>query len=304
MRHGVLILPEHRWSRARDLWSKADRLGYEHAWTYDHLMWRWLSDKSWFPALPTLTAAAMVTSRIRLGTLVASPNFRHPVEFAKELMALDDISGGRLICGVGAGVEGFDSRIRGDRPLLPAERTVRFREFVDLLDQLLRQPFTEYDGNWFTAMGVRMEPGFVQRPRVPLAIAGGGPKGMALAVQHAEIWVTTGVPGRGLAERYDRLVPYLKDHLEELNDACASAGRDPASLRRLLVAGVSAGGVLESVESYRDAAGLFQEIGITDLVVPWPRDEFPYQAHEEVLEEFAATDLGDPGRIEENECTR
>ncbi|WP_329082484.1 LLM class flavin-dependent oxidoreductase [Streptosporangium sp. NBC_01469] len=304
MRHGVLILPEHRWSRARDLWEKADRLGYEHAWTYDHLMWRWLRDKPWFPALPTLTAAAMVTSRIRLGPLVASPNFRSPVEFAKELMALDDISGGRIICGVGAGAEGFDTRIRGDHPLLPVERAARFGEFVELLDQLLRQSFTEYCGDWFTAAGVRMEPGFVQRPRVPLAIAGSGPKGMALAVRHAEIWVTTGVPGRGSPERYEQLLPFLKVHLQEVDNACAAAGRDPASLRRLLVAGVSAGGVLDSVESYRDASGLFQEIGITDLVVPWPRAEFPYQAREEVLEEFAATELEGSRKNGENECTR
>ncbi|MFD4504128.1 LLM class flavin-dependent oxidoreductase [Streptomyces sp. NPDC058457] len=290
MRHGVLILPEHRWSRAREVWAKAEALGYRHAWTYDHLMWRWLSDKPWFPAVPTLTAAATVTSRIRLGTLIASPNFRHPVDFSKELMALDDISGGRVICGVGSGADGFDTRIRGDRLLLPGERAARFAEFVELTDQLLRNRVTTYHGDWYTADGVCLEPGFVQSPRITLAVAGAGPKGMGLAAQHADIWVTTGAPDND-GERYDRAVPLLKDHLAVLDDACAAAGRDPRSLRRLLIAGVSAGGVLESAETYRDAAGLFEEIGFTDLVVPWPRPEFPYQGREEVLEEFAATAL-------------
>ena len=53
--------------------------------------------------MPTLTAAAMATRRIRLGTFVASPNFRHPVHFAREIIALDDISDGRLLLGVGVG---------------------------------------------------------------------------------------------------------------------------------------------------------------------------------------------------------
>lgn len=103
MRHGIVLLPEQRWSAARDRWRRAEELGFDHAWTYDHLMWRWLRDETWFGCLPTLTAAAGVTSKMRLGSLVATPTFRHPVPFAKELMTLDDISGGRLICGVGSG---------------------------------------------------------------------------------------------------------------------------------------------------------------------------------------------------------
>ena len=91
MHLGVLILPEFPWATAQSVWRRAEELGFEHAWTYDHLAWRSFRDLTWFAAVPTLTAAAMATERIRLGTLVASPNFRHPVPFAKELVALDDI---------------------------------------------------------------------------------------------------------------------------------------------------------------------------------------------------------------------
>ena len=97
-------------------WRRAEELGFDHAWTYDHLAWRSLRDGPWFGAIPTLTAAAMVTDRIRLGTLVASPNFRHPVPFAKELMTLDDISGGRLAAGIGAGGTGWDAAMLGADP--------------------------------------------------------------------------------------------------------------------------------------------------------------------------------------------
>lgn len=111
MRFGIVILPEHRWSDAERRWRRAEELGFDHAWTYDHIGWRDLVDGPWFDAVPTLTAAALVTSRIRLGTHVASANFRHPVPFARQVTALDDISRGRFILGVGAGGAGFDSTV-------------------------------------------------------------------------------------------------------------------------------------------------------------------------------------------------
>ena len=113
MRVGVCILPEHPWATGRDLWQRAEALGFVHAWTYDHLAWRSLRDSPWYSAIPTLTAAAVVTERMRLGTLVASPNFRHPVPFARELLALDDVSAGRLTLGIGAGGLGYDTEMLG-----------------------------------------------------------------------------------------------------------------------------------------------------------------------------------------------
>src|SRR5204863_7892682 len=76
VRFGVVILPEERWSVAGRTWQRAESLGFDHAWTYDHLAWRSLRDRPWFAAVPVLVAAAAATTRIRLGPLVASPNFR------------------------------------------------------------------------------------------------------------------------------------------------------------------------------------------------------------------------------------
>ena len=72
--------------------AMAEELGFDHGWTYDHLTWRTFRDSTWFAAVPQLAAAAMVTERVRIGTLVASPNFRHPVPFAKDLITLDDLT--------------------------------------------------------------------------------------------------------------------------------------------------------------------------------------------------------------------
>ena len=74
-----------------------------------------------------------VTRRIRLGTLVATPNFRHPVTLAREAIALDDVSGGRLDLGLGPGSEGFDASALGQEPWTPAERLARFEEFLQVL---------------------------------------------------------------------------------------------------------------------------------------------------------------------------
>ncbi|MEU4890930.1 LLM class flavin-dependent oxidoreductase [Streptomyces sp. NPDC044780] len=291
MRHGVIFLPEQRWASARQRWVRAEELGFDHAWTYDHLNWRWLREKPWFATVPTLTAAATATSRIQLGTLVASPGNRHPVPFAKEVMTLDDISEGRFICGIGAGAGGFDDEVLGQRPLGPRERADRFAEFVELTDRLLREPVTSYQGTHFTTTSAHLHPGCVQRPRVPIAVAAMGPRGIRLAARYADIWVTIVFPGHGEPYRYDAAVPTFREQSARLDEECALIGRDPASIRRLVVTGARVDGVLESVETYRDACGLFGEAGVTDLVIHWPRPEFPYAGREDVLDDIAASVL-------------
>src|SRR5690349_19287817 len=126
MRFGIVILPDQRWSVAGRRWQQAEQYGFDHAWTYDHLGWRNLVDGPWFDSVTTLTAAAMVTRRIGLGTYVASPNFRHPVHFAREVTTLDDVSQGRLRLGLGAGGINFDARVLGRPPLTPGQRVERF----------------------------------------------------------------------------------------------------------------------------------------------------------------------------------
>jgi len=79
MRLSTVILPIHRWSEGREVWRRAEELGFHAAYTYDHLSWRSFRDQPWFGAVPTLTAAATATERMRLGTLVTSVNPRSPI---------------------------------------------------------------------------------------------------------------------------------------------------------------------------------------------------------------------------------
>ena len=277
MRIGVVILPDERWSVARDRWVRAEALSFDHAWTYDHLTWRDLQNHPWFGCIPTLTAAATATSRMRLGTLVTSPNFRHPVTLAKELMSLDDISAGRLSVGIGAGGDGFDATALGNEAWTPRERADRLHEFVTLLDILLREERTNHRGEFYDAVEARALPGCVQKPRPPFAIAGSGPRGMKLAAKHASTWIGIDAEdARGPAEV----------SLRKMLDVCVREGRDPATLDRLALVGFTEQPT-SSLEAFRDVVGRYSEMGYTDLAIHWPRPSDPFAADIGILEEIA-----------------
>ncbi len=291
MRLGVIILPEQRWSDAEARWRRLDEWGFDSAWTYDHLAWRTLADGPWFATVPTLTAAAMVTDRIRLGTFVASPNFRHPVPFAKELMSLDDVSAGRFVLGVGAGGTGFDASVLGAEDLSAGQRVDRFAEFVELLDVLLTSPCTSYDGSWFRAVEARMQPGCVQQPRMPFVVAANGPSAMRVAAVHGQAWVTPGVtPAEDGEERWWSGVANASSRLDA---ALEAVGRQPADLERYLSLDASGIFALSSLEHIRDALGRAASLGFAECVVHWPRADGVYAGDESVLELVAADVLPD-----------
>src|SRR5262245_1503616 len=144
------MLPTDPWPETLARAQHLERLGYDHLWTYDHLSWRRYRERPWHAAIPWLTGIATATETVRLGTMVASPNFRHPVTLAKEAMTLDHVSDGRLVLGVGAGGPGFDGTVLGGEQASPATRAARFEEFVDVLDRLLRQPATSHRGTYYS----------------------------------------------------------------------------------------------------------------------------------------------------------
>lgn len=283
MRVGIVILPDQRWCEASRRWRQAEEYGFDHAWTYDHLGWRDLVDGPWFDAVPTLTAAALVTSRIRLGTLIASPNFRHPVHFAREVTALDDIAGGRFTLGLGAGGAGYDATVLGLPAPTPRQRVDRFAEFVTLLDALLRTGRAEFTGDHYRAVDARSAPGCVQQPRAPFIIAANGPRSMRLAARFGQGWVTTGERSADL-DTWWRSVAELANRFD---DTVASAGRAPGELDRVLSLDAAPVFSLSSADFFADAAGRAGELGFTDVITHWPRQDSWYAGSEAVLEAVA-----------------
>lgn len=286
----TVILPVRRWHEGgRDQWTRAEELGFDTAYTYDHLSWRSFRDRPWFGAVPTLTAAAAVTERLRLGTLVTSPNFRHPVTLAKELISLDDVSAGRITLGIGAGGTGFDATALGQQAWSARERADRFAEFVALLDRLLTEGALSSSGTYYSADEARNIPGCLQRPRLPFAVAATGPRGMRLAARHGQAWVTTGDPRLFESGTPEQSRAAIRGQLDRLGEACAEAGRDVAELDRILLTGFTPerSGPLESVDAFVDFAGRHRELGITEIVVHAPIPDSDFAADEAVFERIA-----------------
>lgn len=288
MRHGIVILPQQPWAEARSIWQRAEELGFDHAWTFDHLSWRSLADEPWGATIPTLTAAAAATSTIRLGTFVTSPNFRHPVPFAKDLATLDDISGGRFLLGVGSGGTGFDAFVLGQQQLTGRERHERFVEFLRELDALLRfeEPGSggiSFDGDWFTAHEARMVGKPAQHPRMPIIVAADGPKGLQLVAELANGWVTLGRE----SDTPDDWWRSVAEVSRRLDDALADRARDSASLDRYLNLD-SHDYSLGSVDAWEDAVGRAAALGFTDVITHWPRRDGVFAGNETVLTEIAS----------------
>ncbi|MGH8964899.1 MAG: LLM class flavin-dependent oxidoreductase [Actinomycetes bacterium] len=294
-RLSTVILPIHRWNDGgRAQWTRAEHLGFHAAYTYDHLAWRTFRDGPWFGAIPTLTAAAAATERMRLGTLVTSPNFRHPVTLAKELISLDDISDGRVTLGIGAGGNGFDAttlRGSGEEPWTPRERADHFDAFVPLLDRLLREPSVTQEGPLYTANEARNIPGCVQRPRLPFAVAATGPRGLKLAARYGQAWVTTGDPKLFEAGTPEQSVAALRGQIERLGEAGEAVGRDTRELDKILLTGFTPDRPLTSFDAFVDFAGTHFALGFTEIVLHWPVPDSDFAADEAVFERIATEGL-------------
>ncbi|MFI2370102.1 LLM class flavin-dependent oxidoreductase [Streptomyces sp. NPDC018833] len=290
MRLSTVILPVRPWhDGGRDQWLRAEQLGFHTAYTYDHLSWRTFRDGPWYGAVPTLTAAAAATERLRLGTLVTSPNFRHPVTLAKELISLDDISGGRITLGIGAGGIGFDATALGQEAWTPRERADRFAEFVPLLDRLLTEGGVTHEGTFYSAVEARNIPGCVQRPRLPFAIAATGPRGLKLAAGYGQAWVTTGDPKVNETGTPEQSREAIRVQLDKLSKACADIGRDEADLEKILLTGFTPdrGRPLESLDAFVDFAGRHFALGFSEIVVHAPIPDSDFAADQAVFEQIA-----------------
>jgi alkanesulfonate monooxygenase SsuD/methylene tetrahydromethanopterin reductase-like flavin-dependent oxidoreductase (luciferase family) len=273
VRTGIIILPDLPWREAKHRWIRAEEYGFAHAWTYDHIGWRTLVDGPWFDSVPTLAAAALHTSRIRLGTMVASPNFRHPVHFAREVTALDDLSEGRLSLGLGSGGTGYDASVLGQEPLPPRKRADRFAEFVGLLDVLLREGEATVDGEFFSAADARSAPGCLQRPRVPFVVAANGPRAMRLAARHGQGWVTNGGQAEDMKQWWANVSTAMARFQELGTSLDTYLSLDPAPVFSL-----------SSVDYFDEVRGRAGQLGFTDVITHWPRPAGPFAGPEEILD--------------------
>ncbi len=268
----ALVLPDrHPPAAFLDDVREAERFGVRSVSTYDHLTWPALAEGPWYGCVPLLAAAATVTTTVRLGMQVATPNYRHPVPFAKELMTLDRLSGGRLDVGLGAGSEGPDSRVLGEPAWPLRERLDRFTEWLDLLDRLLREPVVSAQGRWYSAVDAHQLPGCVQRPRAAFTIAATGPRALALVARHGQSWVSYGPYGGGAEP--EEWFTVLGQQSARLDEALAAAGRPAGEVRRIAQFNLSTRWPFASAQAYTDTLARLGELGFDEVSVHWPRPD-------------------------------
>ena len=176
-------------------------------------------------AWATLAALAARTGRIRLGTLVSPATFRHPSVLAKNVATVDQVSGGRVELGLGAGWHEGEHRAYGfEFPPTPV-RMERLAEQLELVTRSWTEDAVTFEGRHYQVQDLRALPKPVQRPRPTLVVGGAaGPRSLALAARYADEYNTTGVPLDELPERRRRL-----------QDAWREAGRDPGTARLSLM---------------------------------------------------------------------
>jgi alkanesulfonate monooxygenase SsuD/methylene tetrahydromethanopterin reductase-like flavin-dependent oxidoreductase (luciferase family) len=257
----------------RDRWQVAEELGFDVLWNCDTMVEPDRKQHTMFDGPATLTLMAATTSRIRIGTLVTSLYFRHPVTLTKAAMTLDHLSGGSA----GARAVGVDWSV--------GERVSRFREFVELVDLLLRREVTDYGGRFYRCEGAETIPLPVQRPRPPLTIAAHGPRMLRIAAEFGDAWSSWGGYDVETEEDFFTVTAERSRRFDEL---CVAAGRDPTTIRHSLVCFPPLT-PWQSVEYFRDMVGRFGEIGIDEFVLYWPQTWRDAPWEQAVFEEVGST---------------
>jgi F420-dependent oxidoreductase-like protein len=269
------------WPHAAATWndilataSHAEQTGWDGVYIADHFLPSMGDDSGPTNECLALTAALAATvPRIRLGTLVCGNTYRHPAVLANQAATIDQISGGRLVLGLGAGWQENEHEAYGIELPAPGPRLDRLEEACAVVNALLREPRTTFDGTYYSLTNAPCEPKPVQDP-LPLLIGGGGEKRtLRIAALFADEWNVWGTP-----ELLAHKGAILEQH-------CEAVGRDPAEIQRSTQALLFMSDDQEFLQRIRDAAlprpmligtpaevtetlGRYADAGVDEFIVP------------------------------------
>jgi alkanesulfonate monooxygenase SsuD/methylene tetrahydromethanopterin reductase-like flavin-dependent oxidoreductase (luciferase family) len=264
-------------------WNRAEELGFDVVWNCDDLNEPDHRGRIMFEASSILTAMALHTSRIRVGTLVNTLIYRNPAVVAKTAMTIDHVSGGRLELGFGGGVLPSDHAASGVSWWQPPERVARFREAVQLVDRLLRNDVTSWSGEYYGVEKAEMSPRPIQQPRPPLTIPAHGPSMLRVAAEYADSWSSW---GGYQVETEEQMFALTRERCARFDDLCGQFGRDPKTVWHSLVCFPPLT-PWDSVGYFGDMISRFNEIGIDEFVLYWPQTWRERAQEEPVFEEIA-----------------
>jgi alkanesulfonate monooxygenase SsuD/methylene tetrahydromethanopterin reductase-like flavin-dependent oxidoreductase (luciferase family) len=262
--------PAPRWSELQSMALAAEDAGIDSLWLVDDLLFEGVPPRGFWEGWSLLAAVAAVTRRVEIGHLVTANTFRNPALLAKMADTVDEISGGRLILGLGAGGDEHEHRAFG----FPWERRVaRFEEALQIIIPLLREGRVDFQGEFYSIRECELRPRGPRTTGPPILIGAlaNAPRMLRLTAQYADMSHGFFAFGRSTPDQ----VPPLHDALDA---ACLRVGRDPASLARTAAVRVELDGPIghmnaaeESIRgSVEDIAGTFWRFadeGISHLML-------------------------------------
>lgn len=273
LRFQVITLPSAAWDEVLRRFKYVEDLGFDMVTTGDHFVDWSEPSRPWLEAWTVLAAVARETSRIRLATYVTQIPLRNPALFARMALTVDQISGGRLEVGLGTGLRMDPATdMMGIPNWEEKERVARFREYVEIVDRMLSNEVTSYEGKYYTVRNAVMNPGPIQKPRPPLVVAALGPTMLKYAAKYADNWNTM-----SFLQTFEERLAETKRRVELIDEACAKIGRDPSSLRRSFLmfdpAARASGGAYsyyESTDAFAEQAGRLMEMGFSEIGLYFP----------------------------------
>jgi probable F420-dependent oxidoreductase len=232
------------WSDLAEMARLAEDIGVDSVWITDHLIHR--SEPNYQPveiggdlrmnegpweAWSMLAGLATVTSRVEIGPLVLCNSFRNPGLLAKMADTVEDMSGGRLILGLGAGWNEAEYRAFG----FPFDRRVdRFEEAIQILTSLLRTGQSDFRGTYHSTEDAVLRPRGPRQEGPPILIGTNSPRMLRLTARYADIWNTW-------FSQTNNSLDGLKHQLANVDAACEQVGRDPATLERSTAVAIEVG---------------------------------------------------------------
>jgi alkanesulfonate monooxygenase SsuD/methylene tetrahydromethanopterin reductase-like flavin-dependent oxidoreductase (luciferase family) len=220
------------WPEYREMATTAEAVGFDSLWVGDHLLYR-DDDGTTGPleAWSVLAALAAATESVKIGPLVASTSFHNPAMLAKKAATVDEISGGRLILGLGAGW----NRIEYDAYGFPYDHRVsRFEEAFTIIRTLLADGAIDFEGTYYSARDCVLEPK-VRPEGIPLMIGSEGPRMLAATLPYVSHW-------NGWHAWRGNTPQGARELVENVDAACLEAGVAPDSVERTMAVLVRAPG--------------------------------------------------------------
>jgi alkanesulfonate monooxygenase SsuD/methylene tetrahydromethanopterin reductase-like flavin-dependent oxidoreductase (luciferase family) len=215
---------EVRWAELRQMCELAERIGLDSIWAGDHLLYRGDGRPARGPweVWSTLAAVAAVTERVEIGPLVASTSFHNPAMLAKKAATVDEISGGRLMLGLGAGWNEAEYRAFG----FPFDHRVsRFEEAFAIIRTLFATGRCDFHGTYYDLDDCELIPRGPRPEGPPLLIGSNGERMLRIALPHVTAWNSWFVSFGNSVEGYRPL-------RAKIDSACRTAGRKPAEVER------------------------------------------------------------------------